>query len=341
MKWYRMGILCVTLSVLVTACHAAPERKVAGIRIGMRIKEVIELLGEPDAYLIAQPPIANMMPTLGVPGMPEMPGTPGAPGMPGSPQNPAVAVTDNTLIFLYKGQETEIDPTGSPDAGIGQLPLWAYTVRVSRLAIDQQELLYQINDTYSIGVTITGQEAEGRVTDIIACSFEPLKRWPDKPERTLERKKINFTRTSTKKVYYAGTSKGVRIGSKFSEVLTAHKWPPVFIPFATSPVQTVVVERDGPKVVPNKAPTMVPPSVGLTQIGVSLTQADNLSLPVNFADNFIMMYPDDSLALTIINMTVVRIQIGEGVVKPAIPEPPALPEGVGGAGAPPSGMIMR
>jgi hypothetical protein len=43
-------------------------------------------------------------------------------------------------------------------------------------------------------------------------------------------------------------------------------------------------------------------------------------LNAGFSSNALLLYLNDSVAITVVNFTVVRIQIGSGVVKP--PDPP-------------------
>jgi len=312
-------MLCSALAAL------AVEHQLAGIKIYMKPKDVIDLLGEPTAYLMPQPPLTGEGGGIGA-----VAGA--AAGAVAGPEIP------NTLIFLYGDKEIELDsPTGSagtstgpatPQAGSTKLPLWAYTVQVAKLSLDQQELIYQINDTYSIGVTITGQGAEAKVTDIVACSFEPLKMSPVPPTTKMVPHPLNFKYTKSKvgklrlTQVTPGTSKHITIGSKFDEVLKAHQWPMLFLPFVTASTGKITVDPVTGAVVKDSPEADRVPDLSTTTTSNTVLDAMGAKIPNNFGTNCIMLYPDEKLALTLINFTVVRIQIGDGVRKPT---PPRLP----------------
>jgi len=353
-RYLIVGILM--LATLVAA--SAVERQLARVRLGMKPKDVIDLLGEPTAILMAQPPLSGLaaapMPGEGAPFGPGM-----MPGMmpgrgPGLAPPSVSSVRENTLVFLYRDKEIELGPdtkvaTGS-DIVPGALPLWAYTVRVARLALDQQELIYRLNDTYSLGITISGQGNEARVTDAIACSLKPLTYWPSDPTRVFNRanpffqdmfyfkyvdKDALIARNKSDLYLAAGTSKGIKIGSKLDEVLKAHKWPSYFIPFTTEAAAVATLDPKG-------ALTKVNEAQGGKSGGGSaeFSSGSAATLKVNFANNCILLYPDDGLALTLMNFTVVRIQIGNELTKPSMDE--FVPEGGAASGpAGPPGMRGR
>ncbi|MHB0936934.1 MAG: hypothetical protein ACYDCO_11870 [Armatimonadota bacterium] len=351
---FRYVIICLlVLASVLTA--SAVERQLARVRLGMKPKDVIDLLGEPTAILMAQPPLTGGAPAaqrpgmggpgMGVPGM----GGPGmgGPGMggPGMGEAAGPAQAENTLIFLYNDQEIVLDgntkiSTGS-NVGPGTIPFWAYTVRVARLALDQQELIYRINDTYSLGITITGQGNEARVTDAIACSLKPLTYWPSDPTRGYNRANAFFADmfffkyadkdaqvAKNKRDLYltAGTSKGITIGSRLNDVLLAHKWPSYFIPFTTEAAAVVTFDSKGVKV----SEAQGGKSGGGT---ANFATGPTGSLSAGFANNCLLFYPDDGLALTLMNFTVVRIQIGKELSKPGMEE--FVPDR---AGAPAGGL---
>ena len=306
----RLWIISICLLVTVLGATAV-ERQVAGIRLGMRPKEIFNLLGDPTAILMAQPPLgAGPTSKLG-------------PGM--APVTPSQG--DNMLVFLYNNEEIELGPnsvvSSITQGSKGTIPVWAYTVRVARLALDQQELIYRINDTYSLGITITGEGNEARVTDIIACSLKPLTVWPGEPKREFDRKNIFFKDMFTfkysvsgaKRDLPAGTSKKVTIGATLAEVLLAHKWPEFFIPFTTG--ATALVQLDPKK----SQPVVITAQDGQTPTGsADFAFGSSAEIRVNLANNCILLYPDDGLALTLMNNLVVRIQVGKQLTRPSMTE---------------------
>lgn len=338
-------ILVVSLIFASWLTVNAAERQLAGIRIGMRPKDVFEALGDPTALLVAQPPLTENRPVAAMSGL----------NM-GAAEGAAAAVTNteiaNTLVFIYRDQELELtkDTTLSLNSTDAGLPLWAYMVRVAKLAIDQQELIYRLNDTYSLGITITGQGNEARVTDIIACNLMPLTVWPKEPQRTFDRKDAFFAdmfkfKYSAKKNIFitAGTSKRITIGSKLDEVLRNHRWPGYFLPFTTDGLATAIFE---PKL-PTPALAKDTNPVGPSGVSAKFAMGAAETLDSSFATNCVLLYPDDNLALTLINYTVIRIQIGRELAKPDLdsfvpggsgPAKPAGPDG--GPGFNP-GLPMR
>lgn len=341
-RYVIFGIL--VLAAMVSA--SGMEKQLARVRLGMKPKDVIELLGEPTAIMIAQPPLSG--PGSAAPAGGMLPGPGMTPGGGAAPQS----AKENTLVFLYKDQEIELGANtkvafGQDDIEPGALPLWAYTVRVSRLNLDQQEFFYRINDTYSLGLTISGEGNEARVSDAIACSLKPLTFWPSDPKRGFSRsdpffqdmfhfkyadKSSTFVREAKSKndlLLAAGTSKGIKIGSSLEEVLKAHEWPAYFIPFTTEPAAVVTLD---PK---NPLPKVSQAQGGKTGGGsASFATGESGSLKVNFANSCILLYPDDGLALTVMNFIVVRIQIGQELTKPSMQK--FVP--VGGATAGPAGQ---
>lgn len=336
-----MNFRHVIIGILVLATVVAAsgvERQLARVRLQMKPKDVIDLLGEPTAILMAQPPLSG-----GGSGRSAFePGMGNPMGALNARQGSSGPSTDNTLVFLYNDQEIVLDANTKISTGTavtpGTIPFWAYTVRVARLALDQQQLIYRVNDTYSLGITITGQGNEARVTDAIACSLKPLTYWPSDPTRGYNRANAFFADmfffkyadkdalvAKNKRDLYltAGTSKGITIGSRLNDVLLAHKWPTYFIPFTTEAAAVVTFDAKGVK---------VSEAQGGKSGGGSATFASgpSESLSTDFANNCLLFYPDDGLALTLMNFTVVRIQIGKELSKPGMDE--FVPSSAGSSG---------
>ena len=304
--------LVLSLIVISWLTAQAAERQLAGIRIGMRPKEVFEILGDPTALLMAQPPLSATASLNNI--MPDQSG-----GTSAASDQPA------TLVFLYKDQEVELnDNTGLSLSSVegNALPLWAYLVRVARLSLDQQELIYRLNDVYSLGITITGQGNEARVTDIIACNLAPLTVWPPDPvrpsttPRVFDRKDpyfadmFKYTYSQKKPMITAGTSKRVTMGSRLDEVLKNHRWPTFFLPFTTDALATEVFKKTAPELTGSME------TIGPTGINTSFASGATGAFSINFTTNCVLLYPDDNLALTLINYMVIRIQIGREMAKP-------------------------
>ena len=341
---FRHVIICILVLASVVSASGV-ERQLARVRLGMKPKDVIDLLGEPTAILMAQPPLSSGREKPSP--LDEM----RMAGMPGARQPSSAPTQDNTLVFLYNDQEIVLDAntkiSTGPTVTPGTIPFWAYTVRVARLALDQQELIYRINDTYSVGITITGQGNEARVTDAIACSLKPLTFWPSDPTRGYNRANAFFADmfyfkyadkdalvAKNKKDLYltAGTSKGITIGSKLNDVLLAHKWPTYFIPFSTEAAAVVTFDAKGVKVSEAQGGR----SETVTASFASGTSGTSGSLNAGFANNCLLFYPDDGLALTLMNFTVVRIQIGKELSRPGMDEfvPGSGPSGAAAASRP-------
>ncbi|HOF89053.1 MAG TPA: hypothetical protein PLZ36_13265, partial [Armatimonadota bacterium] len=335
--------------------------KLAGISLDMKPAEVIALLGDPTAILMAQPPIITRTAGTGVGGA--------MAGLPGTMENMIPeADRPNTLVLIYGDQEIEIgtsggalsaaigplgfgEPAAAGGGGKAEIPVWAYVVRATTLSLGQQELIYKINDTYSLGVTITGAGKEAKVTDVVACSFESFKTFPSTPTRLHERKAVNFFYNapdpSKRRQLPAGTSKGIVIGSRLDEVLMRHGWPQVFFPYVSDPIAKIVLARPEAKIptVPVKpgagagagmasapvSPTgMLGPNVTASgEKPAMFTDGDKFTMSTGFSKNALMLFLNDNVALTLVDFTVVRIQIGSGVVRP--PDPPRIAPATPGA----------
>jgi hypothetical protein len=354
-------ILFISLLLAAVLAGQAAEKKLAGITLGMKPAEVIALLGNPSAILLAQPPVisrsvagADLNNALG--------GLPGAAGnMIPESERP------NSLILIYHDKKTGIDheieiggEVATTDPGVmggapassgardATIPVWAYVVRATTLSLAQQELIYQINDTYSLGITITGAGAEAKVTDIVACSFQSFMRNPAEPTRIYDREAVvNFKYTNAETavkrsmILPAGTSKRVNIGSRLDKVLINQGWPQYFFPFITDSIASIVLSKPEAKIpsVPVKpgssASSMISAPVSPSDMGIgggassaagdkpiTLTDGDKFTFNTGFTKNALMLYTNDNIAITMVDFTVVRIQIGNGVVKP--PAPPKI-----------------
>ncbi|MHB9132199.1 MAG: hypothetical protein ACYDBB_14080 [Armatimonadota bacterium] len=364
MSWTRYIIIGLVLTWTVSVLAAA-ETRLASISIGMKPTEVLARLGTPTATLVAQPPVIIKQVATGL----EAGGMPSMGGMPGMEGGMKPEDLPNTLIFIYNNQEIEIGTStfgssgssmssmpGMPgdtggQSGNAKLPLWAYAVRVVKLALDQQELIYKINDTYSLGITISGQGAEAKVTDIIAASYQSFTEYFDIKKQTWSRKAgnaINFTYSAAqepklRKAYLpAGTSRRVVLGTKFDKVLREHRWPQFFFTFTAEKLPDVVMTKN--PLLP-EVTVRGPSAGGAAGIGggammpsgpmgaggmgqahgekpVTFTDGDKLTLSSGFSKNCLLLYLNDQVALTLVDFTVVRIQIGQGVVRP--PDPPKI-----------------
>jgi hypothetical protein len=372
MTWQRGIVIALVLACV--GAWAANESQLAGVRLGMKREEVLDLLKEPTAKLIAQPPAKELSSPTGMTGAISDVSNALA-NMPGMSE----ADIPNSLIFVYRGQEFEIAPggsasnsggggsTGSPadalmtpvssggdssSAGAVQMPVWAYCVRALKLSLDQQEFIYKLNETYSLGVTISGRGAEAKVTDVVVCSFEPFTEYKDRkvnaPKQT-----INTYCPSLRRNLSAGTSKKVLIGSGFGEVLRKHKWPEVFLPFATEEVSRIIgpqTRNPRSKDVPvtlhapgsSTAASMTAAPSGSNgsldgdelptggEYIVTLTDGEDTSIHSGFSRNCLMLYLSDGVAITVVDYIVVRIQIGSGVVRPPEKPKPASAVSAGG-----------
>jgi len=360
-SWHR--IIFIGLFVALTAStFAGVEKQLAGIRLGMKPQEVKEAFGEPTALLIAQPPPKALNNPGG--GVSDMLGNMSA--RVDSMATSALQAEVNSLVFIYQGREMEITASAGTNAASTamsspmspmtkstanasvELPVWAYVVRALKLSLDQQEFIYQINNTYSLGITITGRGAEAKVTDIVACSFEPFTEVKLKGvTRPAQLKQYNFYYPAKHKQIPAGTSRGVHIGSRLDEVLRLHKWPEVFISYAADEVSRIILDPKGAssKSIPVTLHTyggatgsvssammgMTPTDMGMgagnasdDPVGgekqVTLTDGEDTSIKSGFSRNSLLLYVNDSVALTLVDFRVIRIQIGTGVVRP--PEKP-------------------
>jgi hypothetical protein len=101
----------------------------------------------------------------------------------------------------YRPTRIEMASTGLAAAVGGGLPWWAVPVKVAALGPDQEEWIYRIEERkVSAGFIIEGSGEDSVITDIIVAGFFPTS--------------------------YVQTSRGIHLGSTFSEVLKTYGWPP-------------------------------------------------------------------------------------------------------------------
>ncbi|HEX2948062.1 MAG TPA: hypothetical protein VHV83_00580 [Armatimonadota bacterium] len=366
-------VLLVILMLTLAAFAAGKEQKLAGISIGQTDNEVRGILGSPAGKIVAMPPTEVR---------PDDPTA--AAGQTGLQSSGATTKPPNILVFtdnlsqqeVWIGDSTIVLPgataTATPapvatDAGMSpdgtatsgnsqtvSLPVWAYTVRAGALDLNQQQYIYRINRTYSIGVTFTKKNNEYRVTDIVASSFEPLTKYPNKPgERA---KAFNFGNRTPM------TSEQVQIGSSFALVLEKYGWPQYCYPYVSKPISEI--KGDISKSIPvpfysvtgsDSGLTVTPqPNIWDTQQTIPgdspmrFTDGKKEVIRVGFSRNCFVIYPNAGVAFTLADMDVVRIQIGNGVVTPPPPpkpstQPTAIQGGAmpGGAPVPGGGMIPQ
>lgn len=318
----RQLVLTGVILALTMACWAG-QNKLASIMIGMSPQQVKAKLGEPTGILQSQPPIIPNSSFLSDAAREQADGN-----LPEIFERlPAV------MVYRYKKDgrwvehevDTGISMLSSQSPGTGRLPTWAYPVRVGYLGLDQQEYLYRINSTYSVGVVFTGEGAESRVTDIIAASVEPFvyTKVDDDLKKVPMKQKLDMFYAEKKLDLSAGTTLGVTLGSSFSRMLQKHGWPEVFLPFVTD--QAVEYQLFPTPEVKDVSP-LSGRGVGTGEAGIDPVRIydpnNSFSLVSGFSDNFMLLYVKHGVAATVVNMTVVRLQIGQGVVQP--PTPPKV-----------------
>lgn len=337
-------IFSLVLSTILTGSVNAKESQLAGIRLGMSREQVIDLLKSPAGRMYSEPAMEIRSPEI----------TTGAGFAP--PTAPVIGkkqALPNTMVFvdMLTGSELVISETTIVKQGASMmsygmmpdgsaesvtLPAWGYIVRANSLALDQEMLIFRINSTTSIGVTITKNKSLGtsRVTNIVACSYDPL-RTKAKSVPVVNRPKIVDTSTST----------NVKIGSSLTEVMNSYRWSPYIYPFVAAKVDEIAVKA------PPKQDSAVPITVmritrtsentdsvspetslwettEITPVGdksLIFTDGVKTRIGMGFSQNLLILYPDDGVAFTIINMKVVRIQVGDSVIIPPDPPKPEIP----------------
>ena len=124
----------------------------------------------------------------------------------------------------YRPTKTELASLGGA-ATVGEgLPWWALPVRVAALGPTQEEWIYRVDrHRVSAGFIINGSGDDAVITDIIAAGFSPTS--------------------------YVSTSRGIHLGSNFSDVLKAYGWPPrmeVYLESGAGAAGAGVVARAAP-----------------------------------------------------------------------------------------------
>ena len=222
------------------------------------------------------------------------------------------------------------------------LPAWAYNVRVNALTMSQEQWIYRINDSYSIGFLFEQNGGDWTVTDIIVSSTEPA----STTYRTLTlTNKYNIG--GRKEVFSPKTSTSVTLGSSIFTVLKEYGWTENIFPFISktidrqygnqiivAPVQSIIYKITG-----NQESITPTPEV-FTQGDLLVFGDDPIILVDGQMDytgggmtrNCLIFYPQSSVAFTIIDFLVVRIQVGNSVVTPPPPPEPPKSESSTGSG---------
>lgn len=164
-------------------------------RIGASYREVMRKFHEPDGVLIAA--------------------------------GEAVSYQVMPKVALIKPGETALPPLNSPSPGAGPIgssgvPAWVEPVRVSYLADQQAEWVYDLRKTrgVTLGIVLSGEGADAVVTDVIVAGY---------PEH-LKGKESHVL-----------TEKGVTLQSSYATVLEKYGFPPlveIFTPGAAPAVNS-------------------------------------------------------------------------------------------------------
>lgn len=355
---YLMAIMALLLFTLIGSA-VEKEQTLAGLQLGESKDAVVAKMGYPAGKIIALPPTEIRPDDAGA-----ADGTSSAQA--GQNQHnilvfydiltdKEVWIGDSTIVLA--GATASSRPTNNPTMMPGNnpmmmgnnpmmmpgaaagmtggssngeqrvyLPVWAYTVRTNALNLDQEQLIYRVNDTYSVAVTLTKKNGQFQVTDIVACSFEPLKRFPGKPGQ--KQTALNFSKKTP-----PVTSRGVTIGSTFGSVLSHHGWTQYCFAYPGESVSEIKAHSSQAvpvpfyKVTENSGSITVSPEPDVWENStttpgespVRLTDGKKESIRAGFSRNCVLLYPDAGVIFTIADMTVVRIQIGTGVVAPSLP----------------------
>lgn len=350
--WQRVLII-FAVACLCGAASLAQESQLAGVRLGQTMSEVKEMWGSPDGEMIPLPPLEIRSENPSSSSSSMMGG-----GMMGSTTSVAPPQpVPNMLIFkdyytkkpdILLGNVTVI-PSDSTGGSMGislsggetgaekpALPAWAYGVHSNGLETNQRQYIYRINKTYSIGITFTKRDGDPDylISDIAICSFEPTGYYQRSKMRI---NKLNFVGDSgvkRGKSFPAMTVDGIKIGSSFGDVLKLADWTPFIFPFVSGEVSRIGegISKDVPvesyAVTVNNGSFTVTPSPDLYQSQTTIpgahrvrfTNGKDQSINFGYSPDCLLLYPDKKLAITLVDRTVVRIQIGNGIVTP--PEPP-------------------
>jgi hypothetical protein len=354
---------------------AEKEQTLAGIRLGQTKKEVIALLKAPAGRIIPMPPLelrpdnpaSEEVRKAAAIKYGKMQDPPNTLVFTNNLTKEEIAIGETTLVaagatapLATGGGSAPMSPgpmTGGAPDGEGEsaaitnfvtMPPWAFIVRAIYLNLDQEQLIYKMNETYSLGITFTKKGADLVVTDIVASSFEPLKRFPPKkqPKQPIQ---VNYLCARLHHAFPVNTAKGLTIGSNYADVLRKQGWAKYSISFVADEIDSKHKGNvDGPvsfyAFTRNAgSDTMAPtpelwekPDIVPGDFPVRFTDGVIEVINAGFASSMQLIYPDSGISYTLINFKVIRVQVGNGVVPP--PPAPVPPDGMGGGGAAPGGM---
>lgn len=257
------------------------------------------------------------------------------------------------LLVLEDGAvEFETALNGAP-AGLSpmakKMQLWAYLTHTPELKLGQEMWFYPINYTYFIGVVVDKRDSNGdimyntggTVTDIVACSLEPLKRQlqKDGTYKSIPGLQPILTEEDSKiEVRVASTASGIGLGSTTEEIIRKWGMPATLVPFANYTEKgsytpniigllTTGIEFRTAKVSGAAALPLGQKDSGIDPVILTDGKIRPGSYPevikAGFSKNFVMVYtgldgdPDNSIELFILDNVVIRVHYGQGVV--AIP----------------------
>ncbi len=265
------------------------------------------------------------------------------------------------LMVLADGLvEFETKLNGAP-AGLSpaakNMHLWAYLTHTPELKLGQEMWFYLINYTYCIGVVIDKRDSNGdimyniggTVTDIVACSLEPLKRrlQADGTYKSVPGLKPVLTDEGSKvEIRVASTASGIGLGSTTEEIIRKWGMPATLVPFANYTEKgsytpdlisllTTGVEFRTSRVAGVAALPLGQKDSGIEPVLLTDGKIRPGSFPeviqAGFSKNFVMVYTgldgdlNNSIELFILDNVVIRVHYGEGVVAiPTLREKPIV-----------------
>jgi len=241
------------------------------------------------------------------------------------------------------GMGMDMSSSGS-QANIIYLPTWAYNVRVNALTMDQEHWIYRINDSYSIGFLFEQNGGDWTVSDIIVCSTEPAS--TTSRSLTLTNK---YNIGGRKEVFSPRTGTSVTLGSSIFTVFKEYGWTENIFPFVSktidrqygnqiimAPIQSIEYKITGNQesITPNPEVFVQGDILIFGNDPVVLVDGSMDYIGGGMTRNCLMFYPQSSVAFTIIDFLVVRIQVGNSVVIPPAPPEPPKSESSSGSGVP-------
>ncbi len=326
---------------LPAADLATPEMALAEIRIGMRRSKVVGLLGDQTGFYLAQPPIDMQLPDESrIDVRKEI------------PKNSIIFVTNKDNMDSVQ-QEAVFGPAGDPEKAETQTYWWAEVVKSTRLALDQRVLVYWINETYVLAMTIKGEGPDAPVSDVVACSFAPFLVSTGKPINKARPLDFRYKYKMISRDLTPRTALGISIGDNLKKVLMTYGWPDYCLPYVSSDLPPIRIvnghyEIASMKAVVNTAITATPsadpgaapaqpaaggaadtttpaaPKVIPPMASFWGLYATGRSSDVTFTKSCYLIYPKQRVAFTLVDFTVVRIQIGLGITTPQIPDTPIV-----------------